>query len=115
MRVGSPKLSEGFSVRLAKTITSFSGSMPFFYFHVLFFTTWIALNNSPHTHHWDPYPHGFLTLVVSLEAIFLGTFTLIAQNATQASIDDRERRMSVKIDEVLEILRRSPTQRRPLV
>jgi uncharacterized membrane protein len=62
-------------------MTSFSGSMLFFYIHVVWFSLWFLLN----TGHlgltpFDPYPYGFLTVVVSLEAIFLATFVLISQN-----------------------------------
>ncbi len=67
--------------RIATGMTSFSGSMLFFYIHVIWFCLWFLLN----TGHlgitpFDPYPYGFLTVVVSLEAIFLATFVLISQN-----------------------------------
>jgi len=67
--------------RIANAMTSFSGSMVFFYVHILWFLVWFLLN----TGHlgvipFDPYPYGFLTMVVSLEAIFLATFVLISQN-----------------------------------
>jgi len=67
--------------RIATGMTSFSGSMLFFYIHVGWFCLWFLLN----TGHlgitpFDPYPYGFLTVVVSLEAIFLATFVLISQN-----------------------------------
>jgi uncharacterized membrane protein len=67
--------------RIATGMTSFSGSMKFFYIHVMWFFLWFMLNSG---HLWitpfDPYPYGFLTVVVSLEAIFLATFVLISQN-----------------------------------
>jgi uncharacterized membrane protein len=67
--------------RIANGMTSFSGSMLFFYLHLVWFCLWFVLN----TGHlgitpFDPYPYGFLTMVVSLEAIFLATFVLISQN-----------------------------------
>jgi len=67
--------------RIATGMTAFSGSMMFFYIHVVWFCLWFLLN----TGHlgitpFDPYPYGFLTVVVSLEAIFLATFVLISQN-----------------------------------
>jgi uncharacterized membrane protein/CheY-like chemotaxis protein len=67
--------------RIANSMTSFSGSMAFFYVHIIWFSVWFILN----TGHlgitpFDPYPYGFLTMVVSLEAIFLATFVLISQN-----------------------------------
>jgi len=67
--------------RIANAMTTFSGSMAFFYVHIVWFLVWFILN----TGHlgvapFDPYPYGFLTMVVSLEAIFLATFVLISQN-----------------------------------
>ncbi|TXT38468.1 MAG: response regulator receiver [Comamonadaceae bacterium] len=72
---------QNFQDRIANVMTSFSGSMTFFYVHMLWFLLWFLLN----TGHlgvtvFDPYPYGFLTMVVSLEAIFLATFVLISQN-----------------------------------
>ena len=72
---------QGLQDRIANGITYFSGSMVFLYVHVAWFFAWILLN----TGHagmvpFDPYPHGLLTMVVSLEAIFLTTFVLISQN-----------------------------------
>jgi len=74
-------LDQSFQDRIAHVMTSFSGSMRFFYVHILWFSLWFLLN----TGHlgvrvFDPYPYGFLTMVVSLEAIFLATFVLISQN-----------------------------------
>jgi uncharacterized membrane protein len=70
--------------KAAGRITDLSGSMLFVYFHALWFGLWILLNigvvHIPHLTPFDPYPFGLLTLVVSLEAIFLSTFVLIAQN-----------------------------------
>jgi len=67
--------------RIANFMTDFSGSMAFFYVHIVWFCVWIFLN----TEHagiapFDPYPYGLLTMIVSLEAIFLSTFVLISQN-----------------------------------
>lgn len=64
--------------RVADQITKFSGSMVFVYLHVIWFTAWILLNVT--IWRFDPYPFGLLTLVVSLEAIFLSTFVLLSQN-----------------------------------
>ena len=70
--------------RVAGWITDFSGSMVFVYLHSVWFGLWILLNiglvHIPYLSQFDPYPFGLLTLVVSLEAIFLSTFVLIAQN-----------------------------------
>lgn len=72
-----------FEGRLAEGITRFAGSMPFAYLHALWFTFWIAANHGlfePYVPVFDPFPYGLLTMVVSLEAIFLATFIMIAQN-----------------------------------
>ena len=63
--------------RLADAITAFAGSMLFVYIHVLWFGAWIALGV-------ENYPFGLLTMIVSLEAIFLSTFVLISQNRADA-------------------------------
>jgi len=67
--------------RIADTITSFSGHMIFGYVHILWFVIWILLNTGRFgVRVFDPFPYGLLTMVVSLEAIFLATFVLISQN-----------------------------------
>jgi uncharacterized membrane protein len=63
--------------RIADTITHFAGSMPFVYLHIIWFTLWIALRV-------EKFPFGFLTMLVSLEAIFLSTFVMIGQNRQAA-------------------------------
>lgn len=71
-----------FQNRLADTITGFAGSMPFVYVHVVWFTIWIVCNEGLLGDRLivDPFPYGLLTMVVSLEAIFLATFVMISQN-----------------------------------
>ena len=59
--------------RVADQITRFAGSMKFVYIHAIWFTLWIALGV-------EDYPFGLLTMIVSLEAIFLSTFVMISQN-----------------------------------
>lgn len=66
--------------RAASAIARFCGSMTFVWIHVAVFATWISYNSLPWFDAFDPYPFTFLTLVVSLEAIFLSTFILISQN-----------------------------------
>ncbi|MGE5893319.1 MAG: DUF1003 domain-containing protein [bacterium] len=67
--------------RIADAITSFSGRMLFAYVHVAWFGVWILLNTGRFgVRPFDPFPYGLLTMVVSLEAIFLSTFVLISQN-----------------------------------
>ena len=76
--------------RAADRITWFSGSMLFVYLHVARFAVWILVNLG-----WlgvtpfDEFPFGLLTMVVSLEAIFLSTFVLISQNRSSALADKR--------------------------
>lgn len=76
--------------QLADAITDFSGRMSFVYFHVVWFGIWVVLNigilgNPP----FDPFPFGLLTMIVSLEAIFLATFVLISQNRFSKEADRR--------------------------
>jgi uncharacterized membrane protein len=67
--------------RIADVITSFSGRMIFAYVHIVWFGIWILLNTGRFgVHVFDPFPYGLLTMLVSLEAIFLSTFVLISQN-----------------------------------
>jgi uncharacterized membrane protein len=63
--------------RAADRITAFSGSMLFVYIHMLWFGLWIGLGV-------ERYPFGLLTMIVSLEAIFLSTFVMISQNRADA-------------------------------
>jgi uncharacterized membrane protein len=63
--------------RIADRITAFAGSMPFVYIHLAWFGCWIGLGV-------EHYPYGLLTMIVSLEAIFLSTFVLISQNRADA-------------------------------
>jgi uncharacterized membrane protein len=66
--------------RVADRITAFSGSMRFVYLHVIWFAAWIGFGV-------ERYPYGLLTMIVSLEAIFLSTFVLISQNREDAKRD----------------------------
>ena len=67
--------------KIADWIAWFSGSMPFLGLNLVWFGTWILLNVAPlGVPHFDPYPFGLLTMIVSLEAIFLSCFVLISQN-----------------------------------
>jgi uncharacterized membrane protein len=73
--------------RVSDQITVFAGSMTFVYLHVAWFTAWIVVNVTPWA--FDPYPFGLLTLIVSLEAIFLSTFVMISQNRESSRSDAR--------------------------
>jgi uncharacterized membrane protein len=63
--------------RIADTITNFAGSMTFVYVHIAWFALWIVVGV-------EHYPYGLLTMIVSLEAIFLSTFVMISQNRADA-------------------------------
>ena len=63
--------------RIADHITLFAGSMAFVYVHVVWFGCWIGFGA-------ERYPYGLLTMIVSLEAIFLSTFVMISQNRADA-------------------------------
>ena len=70
--------------KIADIIAEFSGSILFLFLNAAWFIGWIAWNVTPDLPHFDPYPFGFLTMVVSLEAIFLSIFVLISQNRQAA-------------------------------
>lgn len=81
---------KGLQEKIADALTRFSGSMAFVYLHAIWFGIWILLNigwmgSKP----FDPFPFSLLTLVVSLEAIFLSTFVLISQNHAGELADKR--------------------------
>jgi uncharacterized membrane protein len=73
---------------LAEKIASFCGSMRFVWVHVAWFGGWILLNLIPGIPHIDPFPFTFLTLIVSLEAIFLSTFNSSVKISTVALAKD---------------------------
>lgn len=79
-----PKLSVG--ERVSDFLTMVAGDIRFVYFSLLWFATWISLNLGiiPGIEPFDPFPFGLLTMVVSLEAIFLSLFVLISQNRQAA-------------------------------
>jgi uncharacterized membrane protein len=80
------KHADEFGNRLADAITRFAGSMTFVYLHVIWFAGWIGFGV-------ESYPYGLLTMIVSLEAIFLSTFVMISQNraaAKQQVLADQE-------------------------
>ena len=69
-------------VRVADKITGWAGSMGFVYIHIVWFTLWIMANDGFFglKYIFDPFPYGLLTMIVSLEAIFLATFIMLSQN-----------------------------------
>jgi len=67
--------------KIADWIAWFSGSMPFLILNALWFVVWIMVNTIDFgVAKFDPYPFGLLTMIVSLEAIFLSCFVLVSQN-----------------------------------
>lgn len=86
------QISEGLhsaEAKFAQVVTDFAGSMPFVYLHAVWFLFWILANYGafrPLIPEFDPFPYGLLTMIVSLEAIFLSTFIMVAQNR-QALVD----------------------------
>lgn len=88
-------------VRIADAITAYAGSMPFVYVHVVLFAVWMLFIES------NPWPK--LTLIVSLEAIFLSTFVMIGQNRQaafqQAKADHDFNEQELELKENTEITR----------
>lgn len=87
---------KNFEERMADRITAFAGSMRFVYLHTIWFGLWIVVNLGLVAaaiggliQPFDPFPFGLLTMIVSLEAIFLSTFVMISQNRQAAVADDR--------------------------
>ncbi len=78
--------------RVADTIAEFSGSIAFLVLNAVFFAVWLGSNEFP-VLRFDPFPFGLLTMIVSLEAIFLSIFVLVSQNR-QAAKD----RVAAEID-----------------
>jgi uncharacterized membrane protein len=72
--------------RIADKAADFSGRISFLLVHIVWFAAWIAVNLElvPGVHPFDPFPFGLLTMVVSLEAIFLSCMVLISQNRQAA-------------------------------
>jgi uncharacterized membrane protein len=77
--------------RAADAVTAFAGSLNFVYIHAVWFGIWIAANvglfGAAAT--FDKFPFGLLTMIVSLEAIFLATFVMVSQNRQAARADIR--------------------------
>jgi uncharacterized membrane protein len=83
--------------RVAAGIARFCGHITFVWIHVVLFAIWIAYNSLPWFTPFDPYPFTFLTLVVSLEAIFLSTFILISQNYDMR-VSERRNQLDLQIN-----------------
>jgi uncharacterized membrane protein len=80
-----------FGDKVADAVTSWAGSTPFLVLNIIWFVTWILVNTGTFGKDliFDEYPFGFLTMVVSLEAIILAVFVLISQNRQSARSEIR--------------------------
>lgn len=101
--------------RIANGIADFSGSMPFLVLNALVFLAWIVINVEmvPGLDAFDPYPFGFLTMSVSLEAIFLSIVVLLAQNLNSAKErvrNDIEYEVNIKAERKITELHRRLSQ-----
>lgn len=83
--------------RVAEFVAQFCGSITFVWIHAVLFAAWIGWNVLPKLPHFDPYPFTFLTLCVSLEAIFLSSFILISQNY-EMRITERRNQLDLQIN-----------------
>jgi uncharacterized membrane protein len=101
-----------FAQRCASTVADASGSIPFLLSHIVIFSLWICWNTGviPNVQPFDPYPFGFLTMAVSLEAIFLSCLVLLSQNVQSGKEkirDDIEYEVNLKAElEVAELHRK---------
>lgn len=84
--------------KLADVITRFAGSMAFVYLHIVWFVLWIIFAKEL----GDPFPFGLLTMIVSLEAIFLATFIMVSQNRQAEIAEQREIEDEAEQDEIEE-------------
>jgi uncharacterized membrane protein len=93
----SARANESGFGRVAHRVTSFCGTLPFLWMHVAWFSGWILFNTLGPEPRVDPYPFTFLTLLVSLEAIFLSTFILISQNE-ETRLTERRNALDLQIN-----------------
>lgn len=87
--------------KISDAIAAFCGSMVFVWVHVFWFGGWIVVNSLLPFYQFDPFPYTFLTLVVSLEAIFLSTFILISQNH-ETRLTERRNHLDLQINMLAE-------------
>lgn len=88
--------------RIIDGIATFCGSLAFVYLHALWFGLWLAANLMPHRRwHFDPFPFNVLTMVVSLQSIFLSTFNLISQHR-QGQTADRRNHLDLQVNMLAE-------------
>ncbi len=84
--------------KLADSITRFAGSMSFVYLHVIWFSLWIIFA----VQIGDKFPFGLLTMIVSLEAIFLSAFILVSQNRQAELAEMRDAEDEAEQEEIAE-------------
>jgi uncharacterized membrane protein len=94
-------LRRSFGQRVADHMTEMFGSTPFLVVNAVWFVVWIMWNSWPGTQPFDKFPYGMLTMVVSLEAIFLSIFVLIAQNRS-ARIDELRAEVDLQVNTIAE-------------
>ncbi len=95
------KLQMSTGEKVSEAIARFCGSMIFVYVHIVWFGGWIVVNSGLNGMQFDPFPYTFLTLVVSLEAIFLSTFILISQNH-ETQLTERRNHLDLQVNMLAE-------------
>ena len=92
-----------FFEKAADAFVGWFGSIKFVVFNFIFFIVWIAINLDfiPGVRPFDPFPFILLTMVVSLEAIFLSVFVLISQNR-ESKISDLREEFDLQINMIAE-------------
>jgi uncharacterized membrane protein len=95
------RLHGGRQEQIATRVTSATGNVTFALLNALFFAVWVLLNLPGMPTQFDPFPFALLTMLVSLEAILLSVFVLIAANAQSRRADQRAR-LNMQLDAVAE-------------
>lgn len=93
----APATARSLQERVSDAITGFCGDMRFVYLHAVAFAIWIGTKGFGS----DSFPFNFLTMTVSLEAIFLSTFILISQNRQQAIADANNKLVQERLLQML--------------
>ena len=91
------KMNRTTSELIANAVARFCGSITFVWANAVWFGSWILINSVPGIKHIDPFPFTLLTLMVSLEAIFLSTFILTSQNL-ETKIAERRNHLDLQIN-----------------
>lgn len=94
--------SRSFLTRIADRLTAIFGSTGFLILNAIFFAVWIPINlNLTPIGPFDPYPFGLLTMIVSLEAIFLSIFVLVSQNRS-SYVDNLREELHLQVNLIAE-------------